>query len=39
VSIFVIVSGDYDFTSACGLIQERGKQVIGIGNRENILGI
>ncbi len=33
VQVFIIVSGDGDFTSACKFIQERGLQVVGIGNR------
>lgn len=33
VDVFIIVSGDGDFASACQLIQERGKHVIGVGNR------
>lgn len=31
--IFIIVSGDGDFTSSCEWIKEKGKQVIGIGNK------
>lgn len=33
IHAFVIVSGDGDFTAACKRIQERGKYVIGIGNK------
>jgi uncharacterized LabA/DUF88 family protein len=33
VRVFIIVSGDGDFASACKRLQERGKQVIGIGNK------
>ncbi len=36
IDIFVIVSGDADFASACQLIQERGKHVIVIGNRNHM---
>lgn len=32
-SVFVIVSGDGDFTSACKFIRDQGADVIGIGNR------
>lgn len=35
VSVFVIVSGDGGFASACNRIRERGLQVVGIGAREN----
>jgi uncharacterized LabA/DUF88 family protein len=34
VRVFVLVSGDGDFASACQAIQESGRQVIGIGNGE-----
>ncbi|MBI1256071.1 MAG: NYN domain-containing protein [Chloroflexi bacterium] len=34
VDIFMIVSGDGDFTSLSKLIKERGKQVIGISNKK-----
>jgi hypothetical protein len=34
VQVFIIVSGDGDFTPACKFIQERGLQVVGIGNRD-----
>jgi hypothetical protein len=34
VRIFILVSGDGDFASACDYIRERGCQVIGTGNRE-----
>ena len=33
--VFVIVSGDGDFTTASEWIKERGKQVIGIGNKNH----
>jgi uncharacterized LabA/DUF88 family protein len=36
VNVFIIVSGDGDFASACQLIRERGRQVIVIGSRENM---
>lgn len=36
IAVFVIVSGDGDFASACRLLQERGRQVIGIGNKERV---
>ena len=32
VDFFILVSGDGDFTSACKLLKDRGKQVIVIGN-------
>lgn len=32
--VFVIVSGDGGFAAACDLIRERGKQIIGIGDRQ-----
>jgi len=34
VDVFILVSGDGDFASACSLIRERGKQVIVIGNKK-----
>jgi hypothetical protein len=34
VHIFIIVSGDGDFTSGCKLIQEAGREVIVIGNKK-----
>jgi uncharacterized LabA/DUF88 family protein len=34
VGVFVIVSGDGHFASACQLLRERQKRVIGIGNKE-----
>jgi NYN domain len=33
VRVFIIVSGDGDYTSACKFLQERADQVIVIGNR------
>ena len=36
VNIFMIVTSDGDFASACQLIQERGREVIVIGNREKM---
>jgi hypothetical protein len=35
VGIFVIVSGDGHFAPACKLLRERGKKVIGVGNKNN----
>ena len=32
VGVFVLVSGDGDFASACEVIQAKGKKVIGVGN-------
>jgi hypothetical protein len=34
VHVFIIVSGDGDFASACELIKERDKRVIGIGHKQ-----
>ncbi|MBN2472640.1 MAG: NYN domain-containing protein [Anaerolineae bacterium] len=36
IDIFVIVSGDGDYASACQLIQERGRRVIVIGDGNNM---
>jgi hypothetical protein len=33
VDVFIIVSGDGDFASACNLLQERVKHVIGMANK------
>lgn len=32
--VFIIVTGDADFTSLCGRIKELGKRVIGMGGRK-----
>ena len=36
VNVFILVSGDGDFASACKFLQEHGKQVIVIGNRKKM---
>lgn len=35
VAVFVIVSGDGHFTPACKFLRERGKKVIGVGNKDH----
>jgi len=35
IDIFIVVTGDGDFASACNLIQERGREVIVIGHLRN----
>jgi len=35
IDVFIVVSGDGDFASACNLIQERGREVIVIGHIRN----
>lgn len=36
IGVFVIVSGDGDFASAYEIMKQKGKQVIGIGNKSQV---